>query len=144
MYRCHQHQVRLSFCRLDVVRVPYKHFTIISRRHLVQFSIVLKIIRSYTLYNRNFPHDVPEFFFSFTLKHWKNTHSVNYFSYIAVRTLTAFLNSVFTICFTARSVFLHFKHMFTHFSTIKERCEHSYSIIGKIINAVSILPVLKS
>ena len=30
---------------------------------------------------------------SLTLKHWENAHSVNYFSYIAVRTLTAFLNS---------------------------------------------------
>ena len=27
--------------------------------------------------------------------------------------------------------------------TIKERCEHSYANIGKLINAVSVLPVFK-
>ena len=44
-----------------------------------------------------------------THKQRNNAHSDDYFSYIAVKTLTAFLNSAFTICFFPNSTLvLHF------------------------------------
>ena len=64
-----------------------------------------------------------------TFKHWKNAHSVDYFSYIAVRMLAAFLNSAFTICF-----FHNLIRVFVQ-RTIKERCERSCSNVGKILDA---------
>ena len=95
-----------------------------------------------TLYDRNFSHVVPEFFFALKLKHRNNAGRAIILPILPQeRSQHSLIVRSLFVSFINRSVFLHFWRIFTHFS---KRCERSYGTVGRIIDAVSVPPVLKS